>query len=77
MWDFLVAALELLGTITGPDTDALKSHTRAELLPEYRAFKQAQRNTVGFDSPHQQTRRPATPRRTSKRTRPPAIPPHA
>jgi len=79
MWDLLQAALELFEAITGPVSDTLKDHARAEMLPEYRAFKQAQqaqRNSVGFDGPQQQTQLPVTTRRKSKRTRRPTIPPH-
>jgi hypothetical protein len=77
MWDFLVAILELFMD-SCMVTDALKGHARADLLPEYRDFKQAQQ--VECDAAQAARtptpmKRPATHRRMSKRTRRPAIPP--
>ena len=78
MWDFLQAALEFLEAISGPVSDTLKDHVRA-VLPEYRAFKQAQqaqRNSVGFDSPQQQAQPSVPTEENQTRTRRLVIPPH-
>jgi hypothetical protein len=79
MWDLLVAILEVFMD-SSIDTDALKGHARAEMLPEYRDFKQAQqvqRDAAEAAHTPTQKKRPATRRRMSKRTRRTAIPPHA
>lgn len=78
MWDLLVAILELFRD-SSMVTDELKGHARADLLPEYRDFKQAQQVECGAaEAARTPTpmKRPAPRRRMSKRTRRPATPPH-
>ena len=84
MWDSLVAILVAILEVfmdSSIDTDALKPHARADLLLEYRDFKQAQqveqaqRAAAEAEPTPTPMKRPATHRRMSKRTRRPAIPP--
>jgi hypothetical protein len=82
MWGLLVAILEVLMAID-TDADAMKPHARADLLPDYRAFKQAQQveqaQSAAAEAEPTPTsmKRPATRRRMSKRTRRTAAHPHA
>lgn len=71
MWDLLVAILELF-IDSSIDTGAPKGHKRADLLPEYRDFKQSQQvECDAAQAAHTPTpmKRLATRRRMSKRTR--------